>query len=100
MVYDPTQDWRDLKLSDRIRIVRIPTLFSEPHYHNGEWEETFSLCHELITNQKVLLITEIDEDGRPWIEYETTDKDGATISHALALDDDSWERADWIQQCR
>lgn len=88
------QDWRLLKLGDKVRIVRIPSLFNEPHYHIGEWKETFSLYRQLIANQEVLSITEIDEDGRPWIEYESTDKDGFTTSHALALDDDSYERVD------
>lgn len=89
MASDP--DWRKLKTGDRIRIVKIPSMFAEAHYLNGEWEETFSLYRQLITNEEVLSISEIDEDGRPWIQYESIDEGGATISHALAVDDDSWE---------
>lgn len=88
------QNWRSLRLGDEVRIVRVPSLFNYPHYHNGEWEETFSLIRQLIINQVVLTITEIDEDGRPWIEYESTDSHGSRTSHTLAMDDDSWERVD------
>lgn len=93
MVDNIDNDWRKLKPGDIIRIVRFPSQLSEPHYHNGEWEETFSLYHELISSQEALLITAIDEHGRPLIEYESMDKDGTMVSHALAMDDDSWERA-------
>jgi hypothetical protein len=89
---DRTQDWRTLKHGDNIRIVRIPSLFSEPHYHNGEWEETFALYRHLIAEQEILSIAQLDEYGRPWIEYESTAEDGAKVSNALAVDDDSWER--------
>ena len=92
MAPDPTQDWRTLKLGDKIRIVRIPSLFSKPHYDNGEWEETFALYRQLVAEQAILSIAELDEFGRPWIEFESTDKDGAKVSNALAIDDDSWER--------
>ncbi|WP_417377465.1 hypothetical protein [Gimesia maris] len=78
-------------MGDLIRIVRIPSLFSEAHYHNGEWEETFSLYRQLIADEEVLPISEIDDTGRPWIEYESIDEQGASVSHALAMDDDSWE---------
>jgi hypothetical protein len=84
-------DWRKLKTGDQIRIVQIPSMFDEAHYHNGEWEETFSLYRRLIADAEVLSISEVDQDGRPWIEYESIGEGGATISHALAVDDDSWE---------
>jgi hypothetical protein len=84
-------DWRSLKRGDLIRIVRIPSLFAEAHYHNGEWEDTFSLYRRLIADEIILAISEIDDAGRPWIEFETIDEEGASVSHALAMDDDSWE---------
>ena len=90
-MHESNPDWRSLKVGDCIQIVRIPSLFNEPHYHNGDWEDTFSLYRELMANQAVLTISEIDIDGRPWVEYETVDGDGCTVSNSLAVDDDSWQ---------
>lgn len=87
-----SDEWKALKLGDRIRIVRIPSLFSEPHYHNGEWDETFALYRESISSKVVLTISEFDESGRPWVECESQDTNGNTISNSLAMDDDSWVR--------
>lgn len=87
------EPWKTLHVGDKIRIVRLPSLFSAPHYHNGDWDETFAFYEHLITGQHVLTIAQIDEDGRPWIDFETTDSDGVITSHSLAVDDDSWERA-------
>ena len=84
--------WRDLRLGDKIRIVRIPALLDEPRYHNGDWEDTLELYRTLIASNLVLTISEIDEFGRPWIEHETRDEDGTEHSHSLAMDDNSWVR--------
>ena len=85
----PKETWKDLRAGDRIRIVRIPSLFSAPHYHNGDWDETFALYEHLIATEEILAIDQIDADGRPWVEYQWGD-----TSNALAVDDDSWETAD------
>ncbi len=80
-------------MGDRIRIVRIPSLFSASHYHNGEWEDTFALYRLLIANKEVLEIREVDEYG-PWIDYVTFDEDGTKVYHSLYVKDDSWERVE------
>jgi len=85
----PKETWKDLRAGDTIRIVRMPSLFSAPHYHNGDWDETFALYEHLIATEEILAIDQIDEDGRPWVEYQW----GST-SNTLAVDDDSWETAD------
>ena len=82
--------WRSLRVGDKIQIVRIPSLFSAPHYHNGDWDDTFALYEHLIQDSVVLTIDRIDEDGRPWVEYELIDHDGGSTSNSLAMDDDSW----------
>ena len=89
-----SNDWKALKLGDKIRIARMPSVFNAPHYRNGDWDETFALYRLLILNQEVLAIAEIDDEGRPWIEFESLDAEGAMVSHSLAIDDDSWELAD------
>ena len=58
-------NWKTLKPGDKIHIVQIPSLFDEPHYHNGDWEDIFVLYRNLISTKTVLVISEIDEDGRP-----------------------------------
>lgn len=83
-------NWKTLRLGDRIRIVQIPSVFSDPSYHNGDWDDTLELYSELISSSRVLVISEIDESGRPWINYETRGGDGEVISNSLAVDDDSW----------
>ena len=82
--------WASLRKGDKIRIVRIPSLFSAPHYHNGDWDDTFALYEHLITSGQILTIDHVDEDGRPWIEYEWILIAGDPTSHSLAVDDDSW----------
>lgn len=93
MTSDSDEKWKTLRVGDKIRIVRIPSLFSAPRYHDGDWDETFAFYEHLITGEHTLTIAHIDEDERPWIEFETTDSDGAIESHSLAVDDDSWEPA-------
>ena len=85
----PKKMWKDLRAGDRIRIVRIPSLFSAPHYQNGDWDETLALYEHLIATEETLAIDQIDEDGRPWVEYQWGD-----TSSSLAVDDDSWETVD------
>ena len=94
MAADSDNDWRNLRLGDKVRIVRIPSELSEPHYQDGEWEETFALYRTLISEVVELTVSEIDEFGCPWIEYATIDKSGVAVSNSLSLNDDSWERAD------
>ena len=83
------ETWRNLRVGDKIRIVRIPSLFSAQRDHDGDWGETFSLHQHLIATEEILAIDQIDEEGRPWIDYQWQE-----TSHALAMDDDSWEPAD------
>lgn len=85
-------NWKTLKPGDKIHIVQIPSLFDEPHYHNGDWEDIFVLYRNLISTKTVLAISEIDEDGRPWVECESQGSDGSIIGNSLAVDDDSWVR--------
>ena len=89
-------NWNTLRLGDRIRIVQIPSVFSDPCYQNGDWDDTLKLYSELISSGEVLVISEIDEFGRPWISYETRGADGDSISNSLAVDDDSWVRVEHL----
>lgn len=91
-------DWRSLKPGDKVRFVRIPSVFDEPHYHNGDWEETFELYRRLIFEGETHSIAFFDESGRPWIDYKCVDEHGVEVSHSLAIDDDSWELVSSVRQ--
>lgn len=83
--------WRELKVGDRVRIVRLPSDFSVPGHRVDE--ELVNYYGYLIDRSEVHRIVFIDEWGKPWIEYDYRSADGEFQSqHSLALNDDSWER--------
>jgi len=82
------EDWRQLKVGDRVRIVRLPSEFSQPGFHVDN--DTVSFYRHLIDSGCVLKVTEIDPKGRPRIEYEWKKLTGIE-SHGLLINDDSWE---------
>lgn len=90
-----SEPWRDLRVGDRVRIVRVPSYFSTPsNYYD---EETLAVYRSLVAAGAVLTIAEIDEFGHPWTEPFDIADDGritteSGIGHTLALNDDSWER--------
>ncbi|WP_146602042.1 hypothetical protein [Novipirellula aureliae] len=99
-MHSEAPSWKDLKIGDRIRIVKIPSVFAESHYHNGDWDETFALYRDLILRNMVVTVCEIDGAGRPWIEFDSLDADGNIASNSLAVDDDSWVFAETNQTGR
>ena len=92
MTSESNTQWQSLRIGDKIQIVRIPTEMSAQHYHNGDFNDLFDLYAHLIATAEVLTIYQIDDDGRPWIEYNWIASDGDS-SHSLAVDDDSWVHA-------
>jgi len=82
--------WQQLKVGDRIRIVRLPSEFSRPDYQVHD--DTIALYRHLIDEGCVLVVDEIDDKGRPRIEYEWNKPAGVEY-HGLLINDDSWERA-------
>jgi len=84
------EQWRKLKVGNRIRIVRMPSEFSRPGYSVAGF--TKKLYRDLIARGRSLRIAEIDTDGRPWVSCRFRLKDGRWDYHYLAVDDDSWVR--------
>ncbi len=84
-----TDDWRQLRVGDRVRIIRMPTDFSRPGYYVHE--NTVALYQHLIDEGCIVVVTEIDDQGLPRIEFEWETAEG-TEYHGLAINDDSWER--------
>ena len=78
--------WRELKVGDQVRIVRVPTeLTTSPD------EEFKDVYRGLINAGTVLTIQEINEYGKPWVSWEEG-KGRTWRAQSLALNDDSWER--------
>lgn len=88
-----SENWRTLKVGDRIRIVRLPSAASMS-VANGHVlpADTRRFYKRLMALKKRLTISEIDGDGRPWIQCTLRRKGGGLDYHFLAVDDDSWVR--------
>jgi hypothetical protein len=84
------EDWRDLKVGDRIRIVRLPSAASMGGYVLPA--NTRRFYKRLIALKKRLTVYEIDRQGLPWIQCALRRKDGGLDCHFLAVNDDSWVR--------
>lgn len=85
------EPWRELRLGDLVRIVRLPSGADEPSY--TFLPPTRRLYERLIAGGKAFRIREIDERGYPRIHMRGKDRSGRVVDHSLALCDDSWERA-------
>ena len=88
----PHEPWRDLRVGDRIRVVRMPSGYDEGGccVH----EDTVALYRHLVEQGTILTISRIGDPDLPWIEYRWVLGGGDVEYHYLAMNDDSWERAD------
>lgn len=84
------EPWRDLRVGDRIRIVRMPSGVDDPGYTFPK--ETRLLYNRLIARGRSSRIYKIDDWGLPWINCRFKRKDGRLTHHSLAVNDDSWVR--------
>ena len=82
--------WRDLRVGDRIRIVRLPSGVDRPGYVFHPC--TRRLYKKLIARRRPLRVYEIDEWGLPWIACRFRKEDDTWEHHFLAVNDDSWVR--------
>jgi uncharacterized protein (DUF433 family) len=79
---------RDLRIGDRIRIVRAPGADVPGYYLH---EETRLLYERLIAKRTTLRIYKIDKDNLPWVRYRCKDQEGEWEYHFLAIKDEVWE---------
>lgn len=96
-------DYKDLKLGDRIRLIRIPALDMEQHKRECRSGDrtapgfsTMRVLQYLIDRKKICIIDEIDEFGHPWFSCSLRNEvgHGAIEWHFLNIVDDiSWEFA-------
>ena len=85
---DVEEPWRELRIGDRIRIVRMPSGVDAPGYTFHR--DTRRLYECLIARGRSLRIFRIDDWGLPWIRCRFKCKDGRWEYHSLAVNDDSW----------
>ena len=85
------EDWRKLRVGDRIRIVRMPSVAALDGYVFPRM--TRRLYRLLIARKRPLRVYKIDEPWRlPWIKCKFRTKKGRWEYHCLAVNDDSWVR--------
>jgi hypothetical protein len=85
------EPWRELRVGDRIRIVRMPSDSALEGYVLPR--DTRRLYRLLIARRKPLRIYEIDERWQlPWVKCKFRTKSGRWEYHFLAVNDDSWVR--------
>jgi hypothetical protein len=84
------ESWRQLRVGDRIRIIRMPYDAVTPGY--AFLPETRRLYKKLIARGRSVRIFQIDEYGHPWIRCRFQKRNGSWEHHWLAVNDDSWER--------
>jgi len=84
------ESWRDLRVGDRIRIVRLPSQWNEPGCRVPPC--TRRLYQRLIARRWPVRVHGIDESGLPWIHCRFRGKSGRWEYHYLAVNDDSWAR--------
>jgi hypothetical protein len=90
-------DRTKLKVGDRIRLLRVPP--GDLAQRERELKEgregagmTADAIEQILLLDPVVTITQIDEYGYPWFEYELPDAIGDLHYHSIAiLEDESWD---------
>lgn len=85
-----SDDWRKLRVNERIRFVHMPTEFSRPGYTLHR--DTRRAYRRLIERGRPLRVFKIDEWKLPWIHCQFRRKDGRIEYHWLAINHDGWVR--------
>jgi hypothetical protein len=69
--------WRRLRLGDRIRVVRFPEFTMHA--------DTKQAYQYLVGRQRPVTVSNVDEDGMPWIRFRTRDEDGRVSHHGMLI---------------
>jgi len=89
-VTNDSEPWRELRVGDRVRMVRMPSDAEAPAY--TFLPETRRLYKKLIARGRAVRVFQIDEWGLPWIQCRFRRRDGSWEHHWLAINDDRWVR--------
>jgi hypothetical protein len=85
MPRDRKASWKNLRVGDRVRFVRMPTF--EGVAGGGPLPETKQLYKRLIARSRPPRVFQIDEYRLPWIQCRFRRKDGKWEHHWLAIND-------------
>ena len=85
-----SDNWRKLRVNDRIRLVQMPTEFSQPGFFVHR--DTRRACRRLIERGRSVRVFMIDEWKLPWVRFQFRLKDGRIEYHRLAINHDGWVR--------
>jgi hypothetical protein len=83
-------DWRKLRLNDRVRLVHLPTEFSQPGYFVHR--DTLRVYRRRIDRGRSVRVFKIDEWKIPWVQFQFRRKDGRIEYYSLAINHDGWVR--------
>lgn len=84
-----TDDWRTLRVGDRIRFIHMPTEFVRP---DALHPSTRRVYKRLIERNKSVRVYEIDEWSMPWIRCQFRGRNGRWEYHGLLINHDGWTR--------
>ena len=88
-----SDNWRNLRIGDRIRILCMPPVFSRANYQIAP--ETLAFYELLISTGEAIEIDDFLDDGTPVASYIDRRKPENPVFHGLMIDDDDagcWER--------
>lgn len=85
-----SENWRKLRVGDRVRFVYMPTEFAQPGYLIHR--ETLTVYRRLIARHRPVRVFKIDAWKVPWIRCQFRHKDGRWECHSLAINHDGWVR--------
>ena len=87
------EDWRKLRVGDRIRFVSMPSERTRPGYFVHR--ETLRVYRRLIERRRSVRVAFLDDWGHekaPWIRCQFRRKDGRIEYHSLMINHDGWVR--------
>jgi len=85
-----SDDWKKLRVGDRVRFVSMPTEFSRPGYYVHR--DTLRVYRRLIQRRRAVRVVYLDDWKLPWIRCQFRCKDGRIEYHSLAINHDGWDR--------
>lgn len=84
------EEWRELRVGDRIRIVRMPSEFDDPSFLLPRCDHI--AYRRLVERHRPLRVCRVDADGLPWVDFRFRLDDGRWAYHWMAFNHDGWVR--------
>jgi len=82
--------FKNLKIGKKIKFISIPSEDLKEFQETND-DFTVRIFQKLIDNAHTITISEIDEYGYPWFDYNFTNESGEKEHHSLAvMNDEGW----------